>query len=73
EKGKLDIKGALPFAVIALLGALIGAYFASIISPEIFKKYLAIAMIFVVVTLFIPKKKDDEDNSRSAKFRLCSL
>ncbi len=56
KKGKLDIKGSVPFAVIALIGSLAGAYFASVLSAAQFKKYLAAAMIFVITTLFIPKK-----------------
>jgi uncharacterized membrane protein YfcA len=72
EKGKLDIKGALPFAFIALVGSVIGAYIASILSSTIFKRYLGIAMIFVVITLFIPQKNSDNKSPNSAAKKLIS-
>lgn len=68
DKGKLDIKGALPFAILALGGSLIGAYGASILSAEAFKKYLAFALIFVICTLFIPKREETGRASKAKKW-----
>jgi len=65
EKGKLDIKGAIPFAAVALIGSMIGASIASVLSRDIFTRYLGVAMLFVVVTLFIPKNVKTSEASSS--------
>lgn len=58
KNGKLDIKGALPFALIACVGSILGAIYASKIEGALFQRILAITMIFVIATLFLPKGKE---------------
>jgi len=48
------------YALFTVPGAVLGAYYATIISDELFKKALAIVMIGVVISLIIPKSKVKE-------------
>ncbi len=67
RNGKLDVKGAIPFALLAIIGSILGAYTASVLSPEIFKKYLAVSLLFVISTLFIPKASKKECDTSNIK------
>ncbi len=62
-----NIKKSLILGLCALPGAIIGTFFAIDISNELFKKLLSIVMIFVLITLFVPKKKDRK--KRASKVR----
>ena len=45
---------SLIYALLTIPGAVLGAYYATIISDELFKKVLAVVMIGVVISLLIP-------------------
>lgn len=45
------------YALLTIPGAILGAYYATRISDDLFRKVLAVVMIGVVVSLLIPKSK----------------
>jgi len=51
-----QFKLSLKLALFTLPGAIIGAYFASSISNQMFEKILAVIMIGVIITMLLPKK-----------------
>lgn len=56
------VKFSFIVAIPAVFGGLLGAYFATIISDDSFKRYLGIMMIVVtIITLYKPFKKVDGD------------
>jgi len=74
KKKKLNIKKALPFALIAIPGGFCGAYFSIALSIENFRFVLGIIMTFILISLFIQPKKwlntnsdDDEDKKLTIK------
>ncbi len=54
-----DIKESFRLSLWALPGAILGAFFSIGISNALFEKLMVLVMIFVLLTLFLPKKKDD--------------
>ncbi len=52
-----DVKESLKLGAVALPGAILGAIYSVKISSELFKIILSLIMIFVVITLFLPKSK----------------
>lgn len=52
-----DIKTSLILGLSAIPGAIIGSIYSVQISNQLFQKILAIVMIFILITMFIPKKK----------------
>jgi hypothetical protein len=72
QYGVFPVKFAIFAAIPATLGSLLGAYWATIISENSFKKYLAILMIVItLITMYNPlnklKTKQDEDFSLRRK------
>ncbi|MBN1118954.1 MAG: sulfite exporter TauE/SafE family protein [Bacteroidales bacterium] len=55
-----DLKQSLIFSLCAIPGAIIGSVYSVSIEDELFKNLIALVMIFVLITLFIPKKKKTE-------------
>ena len=55
-----DIKQSLLLGLCAIPGAIIGSVYSINISDLWFKKILAIVMILILVTMFIPKKKVEQ-------------
>lgn len=53
-----DIKKSLLLGICAIPGAIVGSIYSVSISDELFKKILALVMIFILITLFIKKKKN---------------
>lgn len=51
-----QFKLSFKLALFTLPGAIIGAYFATNISNQMFEKILAIIMIGVIITMILPKK-----------------
>lgn len=54
-----EVKESLKLGVWTIPGALLGSYYAISISSLMFQRILAVVMIFVVITLFLPKSKSD--------------
>lgn len=52
-----DIKTSLILGLSAIPGAIVGSIYSVQISNHLFQKILAIVMIFILITMFIPKKK----------------
>ncbi len=52
-----DLKQSFLLGICAVPGAIIGSLFSISISDELFKKILALVMIFILITLFIKKNK----------------
>ena len=52
-----DIKTSLILAACAIPGAVTGAFYSISISNEQFRKVLAIVMILILISMFLPKKK----------------
>lgn len=57
-----DFKESLKLALFTVPGAIIGAIWATKISNELFQQILAVVMIFILITLFLPKTKPAEGN-----------
>ena len=55
-----DVKRSLLLGLCAIPGAIIGSLYSISISDLWFKKILAIVMILILATMFIPKKKTKE-------------
>lgn len=55
-----DLKTSLTLGVSAIPGAILGSYYSVQISNELFQRVLAIVMILILVTMFIPKKKQTD-------------
>jgi len=53
-------KESVIYALLTIPGAVLGAYYATRISDELFRKALAIVMIGVVISLIIPKSNIKE-------------
>lgn len=53
--GRSDLKESFRLALWTLPGAVVGAVFAVHISNALFEKVLAVVMIFIIITLFLPK------------------
>jgi uncharacterized protein len=62
-----EFKISFKMALFALPGAIIGALFAVRISGELFEKILAIVMIGIIISMIVPKKKNDTDNDAEQK------
>ena len=67
-----NIKESAVLGLCALPGALIGSYYAVSISNVLFQRLLSVVMIFIIITLFLPKKKNHlmAEKSRSSKIFL---
>ncbi len=50
-----DFKQSLYFALCAIPGAIIGSYYSIKMDGELFKQVLAVIMILVLITMFLPK------------------
>lgn len=61
-----DIKQSLLLGAFAIPGAIVGSLFSVSISDTVFKRILALVMILILITLFLPKKKLKE-NSKGSK------
>lgn len=55
-----DLKTSLILGVSAIPGAIIGSIYSVKISNELFQRMLAIVMILILITMFIPKKKTND-------------
>lgn len=51
-----DVKQSLKFSIFAVPGAIAGAFFSVKITSEVFEVLLSIIMIFLLITMFLPKK-----------------
>ena len=61
-----DVKTSLILALCAIPGAIVGAFYSVSISNEMFQRLLAIVMIFILITLLIPKKKVAVENAKKS-------
>ncbi len=55
-----ELKNSLILSALTLPGAIAGAIMAVKISDELFEKVLAVIMIFIIITMLLPKKKVDK-------------
>ncbi len=55
-----ELKNSLILSALTLPGAIIGAITAVKISDELFEKILGVIMIFIIITMLLPKKKVDK-------------
>lgn len=53
-----EMKQSMIYGLLALPGAVIGAYYSVKISDALFQKLLVGVMFFVLITMFLPKKKN---------------
>lgn len=53
-----EFKQSFLLGICAIPGAILGSIYSITISDELFKKILALVMIFILLTLFIRKKKE---------------
>ncbi len=58
-----EINKSLIYGLFALPGAVIGSLFAINISNVLFQRILGVVMIFIVITLILPKKSDEQISS----------
>lgn len=57
-----DLKTSLLLAACAIPGAVIGAFYSISISNEQFQKALAVVMILILVSMFLPKHKKEKES-----------
>lgn len=55
-----ELKNSLILSALTLPGAIIGAVTAVSISDELFEKILGVIMIFIIITMILPKKKTEK-------------
>jgi uncharacterized membrane protein YfcA len=53
RQGKLDLRGALLYAIPATLGSIVGARIAVDINEAVFRRVLAVVMIIMLVLMFV--------------------
>lgn len=58
-----ELKNSLILSALTLPGAIIGAVTAVSISDELFEKILGVIMIFIIITMILPKKKTEKTKS----------
>jgi len=58
-----ELKNSLIISALTLPGAIAGALLAVKLEDKIFQNILAVVMIFIVITMLIPKKKTKQDNN----------
>jgi uncharacterized membrane protein YfcA len=58
-----DLKNSLILSALTLPGAIAGSILAVKIGDELFQKVLAVVMIFIIITMMIPKKKFERVNT----------
>lgn len=58
-----DLKNSLILSALTLPGAIAGAVLAVKIDDALFQKILAVVMIFIIITMLIPKKKIEDTKS----------
>ncbi|MCG8697299.1 MAG: sulfite exporter TauE/SafE family protein [Bacteroidales bacterium] len=63
-----DLKTSLLLGLCAIPGAILGAIYSINITSEQFQKVLAIVMILIIITMFIPKKKREQSGKSINKF-----
>lgn len=54
-----DLKTSLLLSICAIPGAVIGSIYSVNISNELFQKVLSIVMIFIMITMLLPKNKKE--------------
>ncbi|MFZ1281387.1 MAG: sulfite exporter TauE/SafE family protein, partial [Ignavibacteriaceae bacterium] len=59
-----ELKNSLILSALTLPGAIIGAITAVQISDELFEKILGVIMIFIIITMLLPKKKSEKTVSK---------
>jgi uncharacterized membrane protein YfcA len=59
-----ELKDSLILSALTLPGAILGALFAVKLEDKIFQNILAVVMIFVVITMLLPKKKENQLNKK---------
>lgn len=63
EEKFYELKNSLILSALTLPGAIIGAVTAVSISDELFEKILGVIMIFIIITMILPKKKTEKTES----------
>ncbi len=58
-----ELKNSLILSALTLPGAIAGALLAVKLEDKVFQNILAVVMIFIVITMLIPKKKTNQDNN----------
>ena len=58
-----ELKNSLILSALTLPGAIAGALLAVKLEDKVFQNILAVIMIFIVITMLIPKKKTKQDNN----------
>ncbi len=52
-----DFKTSIKLSLVAIPGAIFGAFYAIEINDKVYKTILSVVLLFVIVSLFIPRKK----------------
>lgn len=68
KHNQLEIKPAIPLAIAAIFGSIIGSYTATKIDTASYDKILAIVMLFILVAILKPKSNKDENNLSIPKY-----
>ena len=59
-----DLKTSLILGISAIPGAIIGSIYSVKISNQLFQRILAVVMIFILISMFIPKKKREQTGEK---------
>ncbi|MDP6779441.1 MAG: sulfite exporter TauE/SafE family protein, partial [Candidatus Latescibacteria bacterium] len=65
-----DLRESFRLAALTLPGAILGSIFAIQVSNLTFQRILALVMIFVLITLFLPKGKEEGDRAGGRRGRV---
>jgi uncharacterized protein len=65
-----ELMDSFKMSLFTLPGAIIGSIYSIQIDSAMFKKILAIVMIFIIITLILPKKKKEALTAKSKKHKL---
>ena len=56
-------------ALLTIPGAILGAFYATIVSDDLFKKALAVVMVIVVISLLVPNGKKQAGDEIKKRFK----
>ena len=65
-----NLKESLKLSLWTLPGSIAGAFFSVNISSRMLEQLMALVMLFILVTLFLPKRKENEDTWHYSRFLL---
>lgn len=73
KKGKLSIKPYIHITISAIIGAVIGSFYAIEINSANFEKVLSVIFVLILILMFKPKKFQDKVAKKIPKWAECLI